>query len=390
MTRDAGKAFRDVRGNAPPFTVQRRDNFSDVGGVFVSQVGFTATVETTIIVGDRSDVDPGLLAASAGPIEFVRADVDERVGVAVVSVFEDEDIVAAGVCASNAQSEFVGFAAGIDEVADAERRGKKSREALGVTIGVVVEIARVGVQDSELVLHSANDARMRVTDEGNIVVDIEERAAGVVEEILFPAANDFQRMAVGDAEISAEEGAASGKGSVERRSGRRKMAGRNAYDEIGIGRQTEPDGALGGESYTGKIRGTIEKVENDLKMNMRRPAAIFPGVADVSKNLATGDVLANFQRRKRSGGEMAVKSEEVEAGGRGVAKYDDGAVIERRGIVCQRVDRGVERGGNGIAGCDEQIEAEMNGAALSEWIAGVAEHRRGVERTRFVVTADTD
>lgn len=107
--------------------------------------------------------------------------------------------------AGNAESKFIGFAAGVDEVADAERRGKERSEALSVTIGVVVEITGVGVEDGELVLDGANDARMGVADERNIIVDVEEGPASVVKEILLPAANDFQGTGVGDAEIFAED-----------------------------------------------------------------------------------------------------------------------------------------------------------------------------------------
>ena len=60
-----------------------------MGGVFLAEIGFAATIETAIVVGDGSDVDPGLLAASTGTTEFVRADVDECVGMTVVSVLED-------------------------------------------------------------------------------------------------------------------------------------------------------------------------------------------------------------------------------------------------------------------------------------------------------------
>jgi hypothetical protein len=87
---------------------------------------------------------------------------------------------------------------------------------------------------------------------------------------------------------------------------------------------------------------------------------------------------------------MAVESEELEAGCRGVVKDNDGTVVERRGIIGERVDGGVERGGDGSARFDEQIEAEMNGAALGERVSGVAELRRGVKRARFIVTPDAD
>jgi hypothetical protein len=361
-----------------------------VGGVFLAEVGFAATMESTIVVGDGSDVDPGLLAASTGATEFVRADVDERVGMTVVRVLENQNILAARVRAGHAESKFIGFAAGVDEVADAERRRKESSEALGVPIGIVVEIAGVGVKDGELVLDRANDARMGVPNERNIIVDVEESPAGVVKEILLPAANDFQGTGVGDAEIFAEEGAPIDKGFVERGSRRRKVAGGNAEDEIRIGREAEPDRALGGKGNTGKIAGTIEKVENDLKMKMRRPAAVFASVADMSEDFAAGDALAHFERRERCGGEMAVKGEEVDTRRRGVMKDDDGAVIEKRGVIRERVDGGVKRGVDGSARVDEEIEAEMNGAALGKRIGGVPEASGGVKRASLVVTADAD
>ena len=238
-----------------------------------------------------------------------------------------------------------------------------------------MEIAGVGVEDGELVLDGANDARMGVADERNIIVDVEEGPAGVVKEILLPATNDFQGMGVGDAEIFAEEGAASGKGFVERGSRRRKMAGGNAENKIRIGRKAEPDRTLGGEGNTGKIAGTIEKVENNLKMKVRRPAAVFASVADMGEDFAAGNALADSQRRERCGGEMAVESEEVDTGCRGVMKDDDGAVIERRGVIREHVEGGAKRGGDGSARFDEEIETEMNGAALGKRIGGVAEAR---------------
>ena len=123
---------------------------------------------------------------------------------------------------------------------------------------------------------------------------------------------------------------------------------------------------------------------------MRRPAAVFASVADMGEDSPTGNALAEFQRRERCGGEMAVESEEVHARCQGVMKDDDGAVIERRGVIRERVDGGVKRGGDGSARFDEQIETEMNGAALGKRIGGVTEVRRGVKRASLVVTTDAD
>ena len=168
------------------------------------------------------------------------------------------------------------------------------------------------------------------------------------------------------------------------------MAGGNAEDEIGVGRQAEPDGTLGGKGDAGKIGGAIEKVEDDLKMEMRRPAAIFASVADVRKDFATGNALTNFQRRKRRSGEMAIESEEFDARCRRVVKDDDGAVIERRGIIGDRVDGRVKRGSNGRAGSNDKVDAEMHCAALVSWIVATGKLRCGVQGTGFIVSANRD
>ena len=43
---------------------------------------------------------------------------------------------------------------------------------------------------------------------------------------------------------------------------------------------------------TRKIGGEIEKVQNDLKMEVRRPPTIFRGVANAGENLAARDGIA--------------------------------------------------------------------------------------------------
>ena len=111
-----------------------------------------------IVVGKFGDVDPRLATRAAGTIEFVRADIDERAGVAVIGVFEDDDIFAVSVGAGETKSEFIGFAAGIDEVTDPEWSWKKLSETFGVAKNVVMKIARVGIEQCELRGGSVDDA----------------------------------------------------------------------------------------------------------------------------------------------------------------------------------------------------------------------------------------
>jgi len=138
-----------------------------------------------------------------------------------------------------------------------------------------VEIASVGVEERELLLGSSDDARMRMANKGDVVVHIEIGAAGFVVEILTPASNDFRRMVVGNAEIGTEKVFAAREGGFRRNFRGRKALGGNAENEIGIRGNTGENIALRGESHTGKIGGLIEKIQNDLEMEMGSPAAIF-------------------------------------------------------------------------------------------------------------------
>ena len=96
-------------------------NLGDVLRVFCSSRGVVSPVRTAIVVGNRRHVDPRFAAAASRAIKFVRADVDERGCVAVIGVFEDDHVFAAGVGARKAKRQFVRFAAGIHEIADAQR-----------------------------------------------------------------------------------------------------------------------------------------------------------------------------------------------------------------------------------------------------------------------------
>lgn len=75
-------------------------------------------MRAAIVIGNWRDVHPRFAATTTGPTELVRADVNECVGVAVVGMFEDDDIFTAGVGAGEAKGEFVGFAAGVKEIRD--------------------------------------------------------------------------------------------------------------------------------------------------------------------------------------------------------------------------------------------------------------------------------
>src|SRR5260221_5185576 len=88
-----------------------------------------------------------------------------------------------------------------------------------------------------------------------------------------------------------------------------KALGRNPNQQIRIGGKTGPNGALAGVSNTWKIRAAFEQVQDDLKMDMRRPSAIFERCAHASKLLALRDALPYFKLTDRVFAWMAMHSE---------------------------------------------------------------------------------
>ena len=145
------------------------------------------------------------MPVAARAIELARANVDERGSVAVIRVFEDDNVFPIGVGTSQAKGEFVGFAAGVEEVADLQRRGQKRGETFGVAEDVVVQITGIGVEESKLLLRSGDNARVSMADKWDVVVDVEISAAIFVVEILTPTANNFDGALVREAEIGTEK-----------------------------------------------------------------------------------------------------------------------------------------------------------------------------------------
>src|SRR5215469_4649391 len=110
---------------------------------------------------------------------------------------------------------------------------------------------------------------MAVANQGNIVVNVKKSPAGFIVEILPPAAHDLQRLVVTDAEVSSEQSAA----HFERLFFRRLAEIFYRHDQPRVWRQTFPDLALTRVGNAGKIRGEIEIVNDDLKMQVGRPVA---------------------------------------------------------------------------------------------------------------------
>src|SRR5919106_3176616 len=98
-------------------------------------------------VGQRHDLNVVASTSSASPVELVWADLDQALGVAVIGDVDRGDVRAARRGAGQAQRELVGLAAGVREEAHLEVLRKEADEAFGIPDDVLVEVARVRVED---------------------------------------------------------------------------------------------------------------------------------------------------------------------------------------------------------------------------------------------------
>ena len=250
---------------------------------------------------------------SAGPVELVGADVDERLRVAVVGAVDDDDRRAGPSGAGQPQRELVGLAARADEEADRERLGQRRREPLRVAHDRGVEVARVGVQDRHLPLPGRDDARVRVADVGDVVDHVEERPARLVVEEGARAAHDLERRAGRRARATGRAGAGARRGC-----GRASSAGaRNGQpgtpqDEVGVRARARATTARSLAAPTpGKSPSRSEHVRDDLEVDVGRPVAVAGRRADRADALAARDRRPGRQRprsSRASGGRRACRS----------------------------------------------------------------------------------
>src|SRR2546425_1671290 len=107
-----------------------RKNLLNMPCVLFSCFAVIAAIQSAVVIGERRDVYPWFPPASAGPVEFVRADVNQRVCVAVIGVLQNDNVLAAGMGTGKPKRQFIGLAAGVQEEADAQRFRQQSRQAL--------------------------------------------------------------------------------------------------------------------------------------------------------------------------------------------------------------------------------------------------------------------
>src|SRR5262245_36140697 len=119
-----------------------------------------------------------------------------------------------------------------------------------------------------------------MADVRNVVVSVQIAAALFIEHVLHPPANDLHRFSVRDAQVLAETSMTGRHRFGLVRLSRRKMVFGYAENQVRIRRETAPNLALARAADAGKIAIGIERIGDDLEVQMRRPSAVFAGRAE--------------------------------------------------------------------------------------------------------------
>ena len=108
------------------------------------------------------------------------------------------------------QGQLIRFGSRCCEEAHLERSRHRRGQLCGELQRQFVEIPRIRVQSCQLGGDSLRHRWMRVTDVRHVVVGVDKRPAGLVEQVLHPATNDLKGLlTVRQADVGAEEPPAS-------------------------------------------------------------------------------------------------------------------------------------------------------------------------------------
>ena len=189
-----------------------------------------------------------------------------------------------------------------------------------------MRVSRVRVEHAKLLRRRAYDQRMRMPDVRDVVVRVYEPAPVIIEQILCRAADDLHRIAIGDAEIPAEALPSRGKRRGLRWPGRRLRFHGNAEQPRRIGTERKPEIALRRTRHARIVCAEVEQVGHHLKVEMRRPSAVYVGRAELRDPFALRYPAARVHAVERIHAQVAVDRERGRE--RGVAQelLDDAQV----------------------------------------------------------------
>ena len=231
---------------------------------------------------------------------------------------------------------------------------------------------------------------MGVADVTHVVRGVEKFAAQVVVHVLHPSLDDFEGFLVRHTQGLAQVNLS----GLEYRLGTSPAVRLNQVgdpqDQVRIRTKTEPHCALPRGAGARKISGIIEKVRNDLDVQMRRPMAVDGRVPDRPNASTLGDGHACRQPLQRLLIEMTIQSEKLACAADCMPEDDSRPVIERPGVVAEAVHGAFQRGKHRGPHLHEEINAQVDRAPLVHLTAGGTVVLSRVGTTGFIIASDPD
>src|SRR5262245_58049957 len=111
-----------------------------------------------------------------------------------------------------------------------------------------------------------------------------------------------------------------------------RVSGGQAQKRTGIGADREPVLLLAAAAHAGIVALPGADIENDLEMQVRNPAAVFPAGAQVGDLLAGHERCAGLETLQAVAAEVAIERMEFQARSRRVLE-DDGRAVIALGLV---------------------------------------------------------
>ena len=340
---DTGARFGDVSTQSTVRRLDRLDHAAHLRREPGASVAFDPA--RAIDIRDRRRMHPIRRAGAARTVVLVRTDIDQRRGVAVVGRIHHDQVALARVRARKSQRQLVRFAARGSEVADTQCVRHQRRQRFGVLRQLLLQIARVRVEQRQLFAHRANDSRVAVPDVRDVVVAIDITMPRIVVQILLPAAHDVQRRrTVRDAQVATDVRLACRR-DLRLADVPRQPVGGNLQQQVRIGADAVPHGALAGAHRAIHVARHIEHIGDQLHVDMRPPVAIGRCAADACELRPFRDALADGEAVERIARQMAVERKELHRVGtaRAVSQHDHRPIVVIAVGALEAVHRAVQR-----------------------------------------------
>ncbi len=340
-------------------------------------------------VGDRDHVDPGGGLEAAATRELVVAGRNRGAGVPVVSVLLDQQLPCArrGRGTGDPQGQLVGLGAAADEVEDVEVAGELRPQALRVAVEPLVQVARVRVEQPHLALARGDHPRVAVSHMRHVVDRVQERPSLGVEEGRPLAADDLQRSRF----VVNGHGPAEGRAAldVERpRVGLPGVARVQAEQGCGVRAQAGPGAAPGRGGHAGEVAGSPEAVEDDLEVEVGRPAAVHVLGPKAAHGVAWTEGLTRLEAREDLLVQVPIEGEEGALLLTLVLEDDGGPVVQRGRVALDAEDLRGERREDVGPLRREEVDAEVHRPRFGPVFSVLGEGLRAVQQPGLVVVTD--